>query len=66
MESFRSLGPMLITAPTEEKRVYEMAVRLSRADLKSVATAEFHPWVRVCADLETGDVCVAAGIKVKR
>jgi len=57
---------MLITAPSEAERVYEMAVRLSRADLKSVATHEIHPWVRVSANIDTGDVRVAAGIKVKR
>ena len=66
MEPFRSLGAMLVTAPSESERLYEIAVRLARAELVSVPGRELFPWVTVRANIETGDVLIAAGIKVKR
>lgn len=60
----RSLGPMLITAPTDDQRVYEMAVRITRAEASSAF--ERKPWIRITAELSTGRVTLAAGVKVKR
>ena len=63
MES-RSHGAKLITAPTEEERLYEMSVRMASEELRALVGQELSPWVRVRANIETGDVLVAAGIKV--
>lgn len=63
---FRSLGPMLITAPSESERVYEMAVRVARAELVPLPGYALFPWITVRANIETGDVFLAAGMKVKR
>ena len=66
MESFRSLGPMLVTAPTPEARRYQMAVRLRSGEMRPMPGCHLEPWVTLTANVETGDVCLAAGIKVKR
>jgi hypothetical protein len=60
----RALGPMLITAPSEHERVYEMAVRITRAEAAS--TFDRRPWIRITANALTGEVELAAGVKVKR
>lgn len=66
MEPFRSLGAMLITAPSESERLYEIAVRVARAEVKPMPGYALFPWITVRANTETGDVLLAAGIKVKR
>jgi len=63
--AFPSLGPMLITAPSEEERVYEMSIRMAQTELRALVGQELSPWVRVRANIETGEVVVAAGIRVK-
>ena len=63
MES-RSHGALLITAPTEDERLYEMSVLMANEELRALVGQELSPWVRVRANIETGDVLVAAGIKV--
>lgn len=60
----RSLGPMLILAPTHDERVYEMAVRITRTEAASAF--ERNPWLRITANITTGEVTLAAGVKVKR
>lgn len=61
---FRSLGAMLITAPSESERLYEMAVRMAHTELRTLVGQELSPWIRVRANIDTGDVSLAAGIKV--
>jgi|GEM_PF-5430392 len=63
MES-RSHGALLITAPSEDERLYEMSVRMAHEELRVLVGQELSPWLRVRANIETGDVLVAAGIKV--
>jgi hypothetical protein len=63
MES-RSHGALLITAPTEDERLYQMSVRMAHEELRALVGQELSPWIRVRANIETGDVLVAAGIKV--
>jgi hypothetical protein len=63
MES-RSHGALLITAPTEDERLYEMSVRMAHEELRALVGQELSPWIRVRANIETGDVLIAAGIKV--
>lgn len=60
----RSLGPMLITAPSEYERVYEMAVRITHAEAAS--QFERKPWITIRANISTGDVLLSAGVKVRR
>jgi hypothetical protein len=61
----RALGAMLITAPTEAERVYEMSVKMASSELRAVAGHDLAPWLRVKANIETGEVVMAAGIRVK-
>jgi hypothetical protein len=61
----RALGAMLITAPTEAERVYEMSVRLASSELRPMEGARLAPWLKVKANIETGEVVMAAGIRVK-
>ena len=62
----RALGEILITAPTEAERVYQMSVRLAKEELRVLSGQTLSPWVRVRANLDTGHVGVAAGITVRR
>ncbi len=55
---------MLITAPSEHERVYDMAVRITRAEAAS--KFERRPWIKIRADVSTGEVYLSAGVKVKR
>lgn len=57
---------MLITAPSDTERLYEIAVRVARAEIKPMPGYELFPWITVRANVETGAVLLAAGIKVKR
>lgn len=59
-----SHGAMLITAPSEHELVYEMAVRITRAEASS--KFDRRPWVTIRADVSTGEVYLSAGVKVKR
>lgn len=65
MESFRSFGPLLITAPSDSERLYEMSVRMTRAELKPKAGYALYPWLTLRANIDTGDVSLAAGVKAK-
>lgn len=60
----RSHGAMLITVPTEDERLYEMSVLIANEELRALMGQELSPWIRLRANIETGDVLVAAGIKV--
>lgn len=55
-------SPYLITAPSEHVRVYEMAV-LYR--LKAMTPRKVYPWIRISADDRTGEVTLAAGMRVE-
>jgi hypothetical protein len=55
---------MLITVPKEDERLYEMSVLIANEELRALVGQELSPWIRVRANIETGDVLVAAGIKV--
>lgn len=65
MERARSIGPLLITAPTDDERVYEMAVRIAPSEYQS-PKFERRPWLKVRAELSTGEIYISAGVKVKR
>lgn len=54
----------LVTAPTHEQRQYDLTVHVPRLRPKPGCT--LHPWVRVIANCETGEVTCAAGMKVLR
>lgn len=62
----RSHGAMVITAPSEYERVYDLAVRLSRDELIALQGYDLHPWVRVKAHLDTETVELGAGVTAKR
>lgn len=66
MEHKRSFGAMLITAPTEAERLYEMSVRMARAEMVSLPGYTLHPWLTVRANVDTGRIEIAAGITAKR
>lgn len=66
MDRLRSLGAMLITAPSETERVFEMAVRVARAELEPRPGYALYPTLTIRADLSTGDVFLAAALKVKK
>jgi hypothetical protein len=65
MERVPSVGAMLITAPSADERVYEMAVRIAPAEWRS-DRFDRQPWIRITANVVTGEVALAAGVKVKR
>lgn len=65
MERLPSYGPLLITAPSENERLYEMSVRITRAEYASPKFERF-PWLKIRAELSTGEVFLCAGVKVKR
>lgn len=54
----------LITAPTDAVRQYDLIVRVPH--LRVTARYTTQPWVRIVANTDTGDVLLAAGIKVMR
>lgn len=66
MDRMRSLGAMLITAPSPHERVYEMAVKIARSEMQVSHRFARHPWVRLRACDRTGEVYLTAGVKVKR
>lgn len=66
MERKRSFGAMLITAPSDHERVYEMAVRVTSWEMRPLPGYALFPWIRITADVETGEVQCAAGVKAKR
>lgn len=66
MGDLPSLGAMLITAPSEHERLYEMAVRLYRLELKPSPGYLLHPWITVRANCETDEITLAAGIRIQR
>ena len=65
MARLPSHGALLITAPTEDQRLYEMSVRITRAEYGS-PQFERLPWLKIRAELSTGDVFLSAGVKVRR
>ena len=64
-EHARAIGAMLITAPSEDERVYEMAVRITRAEY-APPYVERRPWLKIRADIASGEVYLSAGVKVTR
>lgn len=66
MEIRQSLGPMLITAPSEHVRLYEMSVRVARAELVALPGYQLSPWLTVRVDTATNNYHVSAGVKAKR
>lgn len=65
MERVRALGPMLITEPSPDERLYEMAVRIAPSEYQS-AKFERRPWLKIRAEMSTGEIYLSAGVKVKR
>ena len=65
-EQKRAFGAMLITAPSGNERVYEMAVRIHRSEFVVSPKFSRQPWVRIRACDLTGEVYLTAGVKVKR
>lgn len=65
-EQRRALGAMLITAPSEHERTYELAVRLTKDELIAVRGYALQPWIRITANLETERVELGAGVTAKR
>lgn len=66
MERIRSLGAMLITEPTEQERLFEMAVRLARAEVDVRPGYVLYPTLTIRANNETGEVYLAASMKSKK
>lgn len=67
MKSRRALGAMLITAPSETERVFDLAVRVARAEIrKKYIRVSIEPWVRIRANEDTHEITVACGLKAKR
>lgn len=62
----RALGAMLITAPSEHERRYEMAVRLTREELIALQGYALNPWIRIKANLQTEVVELGAGVTAKK
>lgn len=65
MERLPSHGAMLVTAPSDNERVYEMSVRITRAEYAS-PQFERLPWIKVRAELSTGEIYLSGGVKVRR
>lgn len=67
MSRRRALGAMLITAPTDAERMYDLAVRVARAEIrKTYIRVSIAPWIRIRANEETGAVTLACGLRPKR
>lgn len=66
MERKRAFGAMLITAPSPAERVFEMSVRLARAELSTLPGYTLHPSLTIRANVETGDLALSACVKSKR
>lgn len=70
-ERLRSLGAMLITAPSEHEVLYQMAVRISSAELVPLAGYALSPWmsIRKVGDgtgEDNAEYSIAAGVKAKK
>jgi hypothetical protein len=61
-----AVGSLVVTAPSEEERLYEIAVRLTRAELVPMGAVVLHPWLKIRANIETGDVLLSAGVRAER
>lgn len=58
---------MLITAPTDAERVFDLAVRVARAEIrKNYVRASITPWIRIRANADTEEVTIACGLKARR
>lgn len=66
MEHIHAHGAMLITAPTDAERRYQMAVRVTRAELIPMPGYTLHPWISITANVDTGDVTLGAGVTAKK
>ena len=66
MEHIRSCGEMLITAPSASERLYQMAVRVTRAELIPMPGYTLHPWISITANVDTGEVTLGAGVTAKK
>lgn len=59
-------GAMLITAPSEDVRLYEMAVRMARAELVPLPGYQLSPWLTIRVDTATDTIQIGAGVTAKR
>lgn len=57
---------MLITEPHPSERLFEMSVRLARAELLELPGFQLYPMVTIRANVETGEVTLAASMKSKK
>lgn len=66
MERKQSFGAMLITAPSEHVRLYEMSVRVARTELLPLPGYTLFPWLTIRVDTQTDDIRLGAGVTAKR
>jgi hypothetical protein len=64
VERLRALGALVITAPTDQERLFTMAVRVPRAELEPRTPRPLYPWLTIRANVETQEITCAAGIRV--
>lgn len=58
---------MLVTAPTEAERVFDLAVRVARAEITpTYIRMSIAPWLRIRANEETEAITVSCGLKARR
>lgn len=62
----QSLGRMLITAPSEHEVLYEMSVRVARAEIVALPGYTLFPWLTIRVDTETQKDYISAGVTAKR
>lgn len=66
MEKRPTFGAMLVTAPAPHVVLYEMSVRVPRAELVPVPGYALYPWLTIRVDTATQDYAIGAGVKAKR
>lgn len=66
MERKQSFGAMLITAPSEHVRLYEMSVRVARAEIVALPGYTLFPWLTIRVDTQTDTIQLGAGVTAKR
>jgi hypothetical protein len=58
-------GAMLITSPSEHETVYEMSVRIARAEYGSPKITRY-PWLKVRVDHASNEYYLSTGVRIKR
>lgn len=66
MERLRALGAMLVTAPTEDERLFEMSVRIPRSELRPHPGYTLSPCLTIRANTTTGAITCGIDFKAKR